>query len=44
MRDYLGMIKPEPGDRQDHGVKGMKWGVRKSSAQLKADAAKRGAS
>lgn len=44
MRDYLGMITPKPEDRQDHGVKGMKWGVRRSSSQLKAAAAKRGES
>jgi hypothetical protein len=44
MRDYLGMITPKPADRQDHGVKGMKWGVRRSSAQLKVAAAKRGES
>lgn len=41
-RDYLGMVKPKPEDRQDHGVKGMKWGVRRSSAQLKADGPKQG--
>jgi len=40
--DYLGMITAEPGDKVDHGVKGMKWGVRRSSAQLKVAAAKRG--
>lgn len=40
-RDYLAMVKPKDGDRLDYGVRGMKWGVRKSSAQLKADAAKR---
>lgn len=41
-KDYLAMVTPEPEDRQDHGVKGMKWGIRRSDAQLKAAAAKRG--
>jgi hypothetical protein len=28
-KDYLAMRKVDPEDREDHGVKGMKWGVRK---------------
>jgi hypothetical protein len=41
-KDYLAIVVAGPDDREDSGVKGMKWGVRKDSAQLKADAAKRG--
>jgi len=41
-KDYVAMIRAKPEDRQDHGVKGMKWGVRRSSSQLKVEAAKRG--
>lgn len=35
-KDYLAIIRPEAGDRVDHGVKGMKWGVRRSAIELKA--------
>lgn len=41
-RDYLAMVTPEPEDKVDHGVKGMRWGIRRSPAQLKSAAAKRG--
>ena len=34
LKDYLAHLVVEPGDREDHGVKGMKWGIRRSSAQL----------
>lgn len=35
--DYLGSVSYDPEtDKLDHGVKGMKWGVRRSSSQLKA--------
>lgn len=40
-KNYLAMVRPEEGDREDSGVKGMKWGVRRNRAQLKAAAAKR---
>lgn len=43
-RDYIGMIKPKPEDRQDYGIRGMKWGVRRDSATLKSEAAKSGGS
>ncbi len=33
-KDYLAMIKPKPDDRLDVGVKGMKWGVRRSPLEL----------
>lgn len=36
MKDYLAMIKPKPGDKLDFGVKGMKWGIRRSKAELSA--------
>lgn len=42
-KDYLGMIKVKKGDKLDYGVPGMKWGQRRSSAQLRAAAAKRAA-
>lgn len=41
--DYIGMLQVDPDDRLDYGVPGMKWGQRKSKAQLKADAEKRSA-
>jgi hypothetical protein len=40
-KDYLAIIKPKPGDRLDYGVLGMKWGKRRSSAELKTAAAAR---
>lgn len=43
-RDYLGVIRPKPEDRQDHGVKGMRWGIRRDPAALKAASAKPAAS
>lgn len=33
-KDYLAMIKPQPGDKVDHGIRGMKWGVRRTDAQI----------
>lgn len=30
-KDYLALVKVEPEDKVDHGIKGMKWGVRNSS-------------
>lgn len=43
-RDYLGALQVEPGDKLDYGVLGMKWGRRRSSAELQSDTAKRAAS
>lgn len=43
MKDYLAMRKKSKGDKLDYGIKGMKWGVRRSSAQLAADTKKRAA-
>lgn len=43
-KDYLASHNVEPEDREDSGVKGMKWGVRRSSKQLKAAAQERAAS
>lgn len=40
-KDYLAALFAEPGDKEDSGVKGMKWGVRRTSAQLRAAAATR---
>jgi hypothetical protein len=37
-KDYLATLSPEPGDKVDHGIKGMKWGIRRSSSQLRAAA------
>lgn len=39
--DYVGAIFVKDGDKLDYGVRGMKWGVRRSSSQLKAAAAVR---
>lgn len=44
MRDYLGAIFAKPGDAKQHGIKGMKWGVRRSDSQLKSDTKSRHAS
>lgn len=35
-KDYLAMRKVEPGDKVDHGVKGQRWGITRSKAQLAA--------
>lgn len=40
-KDYLAMAQPEEGDREDSGVKGMRWGVRRNRSQLKVAAQKR---
>lgn len=43
--DYLGMRQVEvEEDAEHHGVKGMKWGIRRSKAQLEAAAKKSGGS
>lgn len=44
MKDYLAMRKREPGDKEDHGVLGMKWGRRRTEAQLAKDTKARAAS
>lgn len=41
MKDYLAMLRPKPEDALQYGVKGMRWGHRRTSSQLKAAAAKR---
>lgn len=43
MKDYLAMLRPQPKDALQYGVKGMRWGHRRTSSQLKAAAAKRAA-
>lgn len=42
-KDYVGALTKEPGDKEDSGVKGMKWGVRRDRKTLKKEAAKRAA-
>jgi hypothetical protein len=42
MADHIAAIKAEPKDLQQVGVKGMKWGVRRSSSELRAAAKARG--
>lgn len=44
VHDYLGALFKEKTDAEHYGVKGMRWGVRRSSAQLRSAAAKRGES
>jgi hypothetical protein len=41
VKDYLAMRTVEPKDKMDHGVKGMRWGVRRGKAALRVAAAKR---
>lgn len=40
-KDYLAMRPKEPQDAEQHGVKGQRWGIRRSPAALKVAAAKR---
>jgi hypothetical protein len=40
-KDYLAHLTAEPTDRVDHGVIGMKWGQRRSSAALRSAASSR---
>lgn len=40
-KDYLAMRKAEPKDAKQYGVKGMKWGVRRRSGELKEAAKQR---
>lgn len=42
MGDYIAAFKAKPKDLQQSGVKGMKWGVRRSSSELRAAAKARG--
>ena len=44
MRNYIAAIFSKPEDAEQHGVKGMHWGVRRSDAQLKSDTKSRHAS
>lgn len=34
-KDYLAMERPQPGDAQQHGIKGMHWGIRRNRATLR---------
>lgn len=43
-KDYLALRVVDEGDKLDHGVRGMKWGVRRSAAQLKVAAKTDGSS
>jgi len=43
-RDYLGSHDVDPDDRLDHGIKGMRWGIRRSDKQIATDHSKRAAS
>jgi hypothetical protein len=43
MRDYLAFLRPDPDDAEHHGIKGMKWGIRRSDAQLANDTKSRAA-
>lgn len=43
-QDYLANHVVEEGDKLDYGVRGMKWGVRRSSSQLQTAAAQRSSS
>lgn len=40
-KDYLSMVSPSPSDAEHHGVKGMKWGIRKSPEAAAAKATKK---
>lgn len=43
MRDYLAARVREPGDKEDHGIKGQRWGIRRPDSAIKAAIAKRAA-
>lgn len=44
MRDYLAILRPKPSDALQFGIRGMRWGVRRTDAQLAKDIAARKAS
>lgn len=44
MRDYLGIRKVDPDDLEQHGILGMKWGRRRTEAQLATETKARAAS
>lgn len=44
MKDYLAVILAKPTDAKQHGILGMKWGRRRTDAQIAAETAKRKAS
>lgn len=44
MRDYLALLRPKPEDALQYGILGMKWGRRRTDAQIAQDVAKRKAS
>lgn len=41
MRDYLAILRPQPKDALQFGVRGMKWGIRRTDSQLAKDHAAR---
>lgn len=41
-RDYLAMVAKQPKDALQYGIKGMKWGIRRSPEQLAADSGNSG--
>lgn len=44
MRDYLAILRPTKDDALQYGVLGMKWGRRRSDAEIAADTKKRASS
>jgi len=43
MRNYLAFLQKEPEDAEQHGIMGMKWGRRRTDAQLASDTKSRAA-
>lgn len=41
MRDYLAILRPKPEDAMQYGILGMKWGRRRTDAQIAKDHASR---
>lgn len=39
--DYLAMVEPSDDDAEHHGIKGMRWGFRRSEAAIRADTVRR---
>jgi len=40
-KDYVGMRVKEPDDKEDHGIKGQRWGIRRNTTELAKSILKR---
>ena len=44
MKDYVALLKQKKGELKQHGIRGMRWGIRRTDKQLAQDTASRKAS